>query len=1022
MRFVLKQNLYILVFLLSIGFFITNANAQTITSIETYGTDGVSNTISATNDYFIVNIVTNKAVSQEMVSITYNNEKKGFDSCQNTHCTYTSPRKDRTSQEMTYTITIQNQTTLTILDTKQRTLTIDGVAPLITSFTAQNTGQNIKLKYKGTDAACTTCNACAGITQFSLYQGATLLNEFSADGTCEVSASLEETIEELNLAEGTQELCLVATDAVGLESEKSCVGISVDRTGPYFQPQSFKIINLQGETVSYVGSTAVLTTVQINITDSALDITSVTADLSSLNTAISEEYRALKGSCTLYTSASYFCIWESVAIDGVSGSVQVLFTAKDTAGNNVTHIESVTITKDTAAPKVNSITINEEKNGAFKSGKNTIRAEFEEGGSGFGTKKAYLDLSEAGIKNKQADSCYSESRKWYCVWNLSLSTQQTSEVTVRITQQTSDDAGNTLAAVYAQESAIDTISPTIQETNLSTDCPTGEEPFVITIAAKDKGDSLVASIPGRGIRKGSEPLESNCKKDGDQYTCILSITDITAQSTKENVQITVTDEAGNSAVQTKQVQTCSVNTKTAPNALTITIGEIPEVDKRVLSFMDYPLHVPLTITKTEDITIIQSMVQCDEASANLMGSSQTQNVLVARIKQQSLPEETTTLSIHCMLYFTLRKGSTLYEQAEQEELNITIPLYNLALGTYGASIQDRLDTLTEEIDTSQQTIDTWVKWNTALGWLCEIGEGFAKLNTVIGTVKGVVLGVAIGLEQFPYTKPAGIALWNAVCNAFSRFDSFVVTFIWPPGFGSITSKPIGTIVKYGCLLYSGKICQGFDGIINTGMGFAEGSIYTGYNGEQGKPNRLTGTFTYDWDPYKSINTAANCLFIDAIIYNLRKERQIKCMQRSCIEQTAKTGLISDEGDSIPLTVCDKQYQERECLYVEGAAWKVAGSPHFVHFLQQLMNTVVHNLDWFLASWGYTMTCSAVQGVQGQATITSACAQPSTPQALWISGCHLYGAALSLTELGGIKEFFTWETDYSAPLEGEDYCA
>lgn len=69
-----------------------------------------------------------------------------------------------------------------------------------------------------------------------------------------------------------------------------------------------------------------------------------------------------------------------------------------------------------------------------------------------------------------------------------------------------------------------------------------------------------------------------------------------------------------------------------------------------------------------------------------------------------------------------------------------------------------------------------------------------------------------------------------------------------------------------------------------------------------------GEFSYA--PYKSIEYSRHLYCIPGIIYNLKKHKQIKCMQYKCIEANAAAG--------VPVSTCDQAYSERYCLYVESA--------------------------------------------------------------------------------------------------------
>ena len=173
-----------------------------------------------------------------------------------------------------------------------------------------------------------------------------------------------------------------------------------------------------------------------------------------------------------------------------------------------------------------------------------------------------------------------------------------------------------------------------------------------------------------------------------------------------------------------------------------------------------------------------------------------------------------------------------------------------------------------------------------------------------------------------------------------------------------------------------------------------------------------------WDPYKSIHTARSCLFMSGIIYNLRKERQLNCMRRTCIEENAKVGL--------PIDVCEMQYKERTCLYVESAQWKAMNMQDAGQvFANFMLNGFLSKIEWFASSIGYQIAgCPQVIDDIQRGNTDTYCSKEKvkSQQAAKVVVCHIVGAALVIQETGGIKKFLPWGTkDIEAELPGTDYC-
>jgi hypothetical protein len=381
------------------------------------------------------------------------------------------------------------------------------------------------------------------------------------------------------------------------------------------------------------------------------------------------------------------------------------------------------------------------------------------------------------------------------------------------------------------------------------------------------------------------------------------------------------------------------------------------------------------------------------------------------------------------------------------------------LGSIEESITQRIALQRQGIAEAQKSIEGWVTFNTIMGIICQIVDILTKLDAVMSAIRivttiiayaayGTYMGSCTAVPWNIVACPtAGSTAWGTYSamvqyeTAANTYHSFISDFIWPVGYGSLS---FGTFTKALCSLYTGKLCEGYGGLVNEivvnareqgqpayyekSLGVGDGFIF-GQNDQQlpeSLPEKI-GLF-YDWDPYKSIHTAANCLYVDAIIYNMRKERQINCMYTTCLEENAKNGL--------PIDICDVQYKERECLYVDGAAWHAAGTYEFVHHLQLLLNYVLSNGDviamgtayWFIppcSYWeGFLKTKAGIVAIDADHMIPGIgpASEFLKPGAGMIQGtaCHAAYNALALMETNWFYGLSDW--DFEANLEGTDYCA
>lgn len=82
------------------------------------------------------------------------------------------------------------------------------------------------------------------------------------------------------------------------------------------------------------------------------------------------------------------------------------------------------------------------------------------------------------------------------------------------------------------------------------------------------------------------------------------------------------------------------------------------------------------------------------------------------------------------------------------------------------------------------------------------------------------------------------------------------------------------------------------------------------------------------NPFKSYYVATACLCPTAIIFNKKKEQQILCRYKTCLNNAIEAG--------IPINVCDKLKEQQMCLYYESAAVKAYGAGLIGIFLLQVV--------------------------------------------------------------------------------------
>ncbi len=1034
--FVIKQIALFMAFLiLSIPVFSAQAYAFTITRVTIAGSDGVEDVMKSDNDYFIATVSVSEEIDPDQLQISYTKDE-AFDSCSGKECVYTSSQTDRAGQEMEYTIQLINASI--IVDEVEGTILVDEEEPTIDSYTVEKSDDDITISYEVTDTACEDCSICAGIDYLTLYQDDTEIQTINVASECSVEDEISTSVTELNLEDGDHELCLIAVDNVGHSSDDICEVVSVDRTGPHFETGSLEIKDsMSGNLVQYIGSDAVLVDVFINVTDDSLSENTVVGDFSLLNSVIGSTYEDMTAdSCEQNNDDEtlWVCAWYAVYIEDVSGSLTLTFSATDNEGNEGTYSPTYTLTKDDSAPTVYRVYNEQESEDLYlKYGANSVYADFDATGSSFSFEQASLTFSLASLTKKDATSCWENGSYWTCVWNFSMSYSGTTESSLTIDAE--DDAGNAMES-YEVDVATDSEEPEILSISTSLDCPTASDTLEVVVNATDDSDDLYITFYGEDIRTDDEPLTKECVKvDEDIFTCTLYVDDFVSSPEDEDVKIEVSDNAGNIGDDEVDISVCELEGAGTPDFVTTYVGDVVEVDKLTLSYIDYPLYVPLTFSYTSAADIVSKTASCsDMGSVYFMDQSETSSFMVVTIPAQAVPNATYSLNLDCSISFTMQYGDTVYSTPEVDEIEISVDLYGTPLGTIEQTIVDKIDGQRQGISEAQKDIDFWVGVNTFAGMICTIAQILAKVNAIYAGIRVVL--TAIGSIPGLY-EVASIS--NMIGDVIYHI---VTTYAWPVGtaggFASIGTpmsyfnygysqkigsfNPLGAIgiaIKNICILYSGKYCEGFSGLENkvviNAEEYGDPAYYEANYGLEphlaAQPDRNIQLFT-DWDPYKSIHTATSCLYLDAIIYNLRKERQINCMYTRCLEDNAENGL--------PIDVCDLQYKERECLYVDGAAWRAAGWKD-IHFVQVILNTAITNLDVFALSFGYYGFCGWYDtNMRSSFSFAKMTYESGNLPLMWAAtSCHVYAGALTLTE----TNWFTSTTafDFEANLEGTDYC-
>jgi hypothetical protein len=216
----------------------------------------------------------------------------------------------------------------------------------------------------------------------------------------------------------------------------------------------------------------------------------------------------------------------------------------------------------------------------------------------------------------------------------------------------------------------------------------------------------------------------------------------------------------------------------------------------------------------------------------------------------------------------------------------------------------------------------------------------------------LISGICIVASRSQILKPVCMALangaWPGICigNVVLRIINQAV---WPPGgISGVVPAPL----KMMSIFFSCQLCQ-YSGIVKASAQAVVGDTVVVVDGITGEKTKLDEVFTSSFDPYRSINFAQECKCFPAIEYNLEKERQIQCIYKNCIKESAKLGL--------PFGHCDSTLRQQQCLYVDSAAWKLTGSKFMGAFIA-ISEAVMATMMAASALWSF-LACGPVSVAQ-----------------------------------------------------------
>ncbi|GEM_PF-6570083 len=884
-----------------------------------------------------------------------------------------------------------------------------------TIFPSATSLQPVQLNYAAYDYGTqNNLEYCSGIKKIEFFDKQTekiLETKTGEKDDCVI----EETFEYTPTQEGEQTICAKATDYQNIQSNEECAQLNVIKYAPEIKKIEFFDNHATLNSAKKDGS---LVSLRMFFEDASLIDTELTEINVEKITGTKDDwrrsYKAQDNTIIvpdIFTAQDFKCEIKTKITDIFGNYAQKEIACDLTIDNK----QPIPATLKTDLQDIEGAHI------VSKTSTTKIIAEFEETGIGFERQKnVYLDLTSInGNAKQQADTCQKASNKWECYWDI-IATAPKGSYTITLLEDSKDDYDNQITQQIKQDIDVALGNVEIVDLQYAPKFPTEEDEISIMVSLNSDVVLPKVTIDASQITKNKQKINAQCYTDADAFRCSVKIKNLEASNEPRDVAILVQDAQGNKKEITTKIHVFETEPKTKDffSFAGAIISPTNGIDKRTATITEYPIFAVLKWNPKEtskDIKIAAQTIQCDQKYL-----ATTPEVTGQESKRPTLFFKTTTdvsdildnsIKIPCTANLIIKKGNVVYKKTEIKNFVLTIPLYNNPLGSVSETIQKKIDETTEQIKSFDDKLQEWEEINHAIGKLAGIGQTIAQMDAMLSAAADIAWVIAVIADAI--APGSGESSWNGFCNPYTYYNIATKVALWSPTyFPTLPQQPL----KLAAFISSCQMCRHSGSLVVPFSG-AIGDITTTIDGKKGEPTQIDPTLLYEWDPKKSIHVAQNCYCPNAIEYNLRKEKQLKCIYKNCIKEHAKKGLL--------LSNCDQTLKEQTCLYVDSAAWKLAGGAALAKLIQQMIANLLETLPIGVngAAWG--AVCDPLAGYWG---ITY-----GTKWAYW-EGCRNLGNGpfvLACSTWAGIHELieteffagnqFDWDK-YDADIEGHDYCA
>ncbi|MFH1440332.1 MAG: hypothetical protein ABIG89_07210 [Candidatus Woesearchaeota archaeon] len=894
---------FMILLVISFPFYISSVYAIDISNVKVYGNDGVEGYTKTDDDTVNVEVTLSKPIDTTEIFITSNVlgiSENIFNSCDDKICIFDYPINNKDSKE--YSLEINVNTADGESASKTQKFCADGSAPTVVIKSVSQIGKELIVKFSASDKAPTNC-APTMLNDATLFINNEIVGDITFDGDKSTEEKyFTITQDQLgNEADETsdKQICIETTDKLG-NAGKSCWenSVKLDFSAPDILEDTLVVTDMDDNPIGYVAGLKEdedkdITTkikIKINISEDQLIQSKTAGDFSTLTIkgSLKKKYENMKPECTKdKTQNVYECVWSGIELDSKVAVFNVKFTAVDNANNKDSYEATLPIKRVTDNPLLNNIWIvgKEDEVPIYlsgASGKNSydIIVQISDLVGFNNNKNLRLELFGLTGQTTLENNCIETTKGvWECPFNNTKPNSGAEKGGISVQSDSENDIGKfidlgTDKDILVKEVIIDSTPPSIAKVfnpvqsevvidgktvekpveyggsilipgkdavAESTDCPTYEDSYDLTIFASDNNPlSVIADtspISNNDITTGQctetdfqdyDFLEWGSGGSGKKaFECTLSVSNIIpidlGKTNKQEFTINITDASGNTKSIKHSVGLCTSDYNQKPDVIkSIYVDEsqtpIPSLHKKTLQNTDIPIILKLNYEfKNTDVTVLSQDISCNRASVEFLDSEKvvsgskkeiSKTIVFTMTKQTATTDDPnvewdesgeitdTSNLIKCTATMSVMHRNMIYSQVEQEEFELTVPLEGVIMGEATDTMKNAIKSLNDQIADETSMWDNIEKVITALEILCNIAEFLGEINTILQTAKSVLYGISLVIESI-YTG-SGTSLWTAVCYPMDKIHYYISKYIWPSGSLPIPWKP-GFIFKYICM-------------------------------------------------------------------------------------------------------------------------------------------------------------------------------------------------------------------------------